>query len=197
MSQATAEDVSEPPASSQSLTVATPESARQRRKIAALEEKLQLLESGHAVKQRETNYYMSKGRAIRRVVTLFDNIEDLISENDRRCELEGEDEDMTLDQDRLQLGYIALNQALPWLHSKASGMEYEECAYMLKKLRQGADSARGDDTSKLKSLVADWINRDLKPDFPVDPEDKHCRGFVSDVCGRLLCPTELDWNSPV
>ncbi|KAG2737591.1 hypothetical protein P692DRAFT_201732954, partial [Suillus brevipes Sb2] len=64
-------------------------------------------------------------------------------------------------------------------------------------LRQGADSARGDDTSKLKSLVADWINRDLKPAFPVDPEDKYCRGFVSDVCGRLLCPTELDWNSPV
>ncbi|KAG0708111.1 hypothetical protein DFH29DRAFT_795479, partial [Suillus ampliporus] len=58
------------------------------------------------------------------------------------------------------------------------------------------DSARGDDTSKLKSLAADWINRELKPDCPVDSEDKHCRGFVSDVCGRLLCPTELDWNSP-
>jgi hypothetical protein len=40
---------------------------------------------------------MSKGRAIRRVVTLFDNIEDLICENDRRCELEGDDEDMTLE----------------------------------------------------------------------------------------------------
>ncbi|KAG1758878.1 hypothetical protein EDD22DRAFT_783326 [Suillus occidentalis] len=213
MSQATVEDVSEPLKSSQSLTVATSESARQRRKIAALEEKLQLLEEGHAVKQRETNYYMSKGRAIRRVVTLFDNIEDLICENDRRCELEGEDEDRTVSsksfspvlrycsslvryhsQDRLRVGYITLNQALPWLHSKASNMEYEDYSQMLKK---GADSARGDDISKLKSLVADWINRDSKPAFPVDPEDKHCRGFVSDVCGRLLCPTELDWNSPV
>ncbi|KAG1761881.1 hypothetical protein EV702DRAFT_1166865 [Suillus placidus] len=196
-SQATMEDVSEPLESSQSLTVATSESARQRRKIAALEEKLQLLESGHAVKQWETNYYMSKGRAIQRVVTLFDNIEDLMCENDRRCELEGEDKDRTLDQDHLQVGYITLNQALPWLHSKTQDMEYEDYSHMLKKLRQGADSAQGDDTSKLKSLVADWINHDLKPDFPVDPEDKHCCGFVSDVCGRLLCPTELDWNSPV
>jgi hypothetical protein len=62
MSQAV-EDVSQSressqtPASSQSLAVATSESARQRRKIAALEEKLQVLESGHAVKVRyERNY---------------------------------------------------------------------------------------------------------------------------------------------
>jgi hypothetical protein len=44
---------------------------------------------------RETDYYMSKGRAIRRIVTLFDAIEDLICENDRRCELDDEDEDVT------------------------------------------------------------------------------------------------------
>jgi hypothetical protein len=64
------------------------------------------------------------------------------------------------------------------------------------KLRQGADGARGDDTSKLKSLVADWINREWKPAVQVDPEDKHCRGFLNDVCGKLLCPTKLDWNNP-
>ncbi|KAG2135973.1 hypothetical protein DEU56DRAFT_737359 [Suillus clintonianus] len=193
------EDDFELPESSQSLAVATSESARQKRKIAALEEKLQVLESGHAAKQRETNYYMSQGRALRRIVTLFDNIEDLIRENDRRCDLDGEDENMTVDQDRLQTGYIALNHALPWFHSKASELDMEnvEFSYMLKKLRQGADSARGDDTSKLKSLVADWINRELKPDPLVDPDDKHCRGFVNDACGRLLCPTELDWNSPI
>jgi hypothetical protein len=63
-------------------------------------------------------------------------------------------------------------------------------------MRQGADSARGDDTSKLKGLVSEWVNRELKPDPQVDREDKHCRGFVSDACGRLLCPTEMDWNNP-
>lgn len=97
----------------ESLAVATSESARHRRKIAALEEKIQVLESGHVIKQRyerhlhqfsslifrvvrETNYYMSQGRAIRRLVTLYDNIEDLIFENDRRCELD-DNEDMTLE----------------------------------------------------------------------------------------------------
>ncbi|KAG1848591.1 hypothetical protein C8R48DRAFT_614812 [Suillus tomentosus] len=194
MSQAAVEDASQPPEAS--LAVATSETARQRRKIAALEEKLQVLESGHAVKQREINYYMSKGRAIRRIVTLFDNIEDLIGENDRRCDLDGEDENVTLDQERLQTGFISLTHALPWLHSRASDLEYDEYSHMLKKLRQGADSGRGDDTSKLKSLVADWVNREFKPNPPVNPDDKYCRGFVNDSCGRLLCPTELDWNNP-
>ncbi|KIK34860.1 hypothetical protein CY34DRAFT_62996, partial [Suillus luteus UH-Slu-Lm8-n1] len=64
-------------------------------------------------------------------------------------------------------------------------------------LRQGADSARGDDTSKLKGLVSEWVNREFKPDPPVDPDDKHSRGFTNDACGRLLCPAELDWNDPV
>ncbi|KAG2159497.1 uncharacterized protein EDB93DRAFT_1245293 [Suillus bovinus] len=63
--------------------------------------------------------------------------------------------------------------------------------------RQGADGAQGDDTSKLKPLVPDWVNCEWKPDPPVDPEDKHCRGFTNNACGRLLCPTELDWNNPI
>jgi hypothetical protein len=46
---------------------------------------------------REINYYMSKGRAIRRIVTLFENIEDLICENDRRCDLDGENESTTVE----------------------------------------------------------------------------------------------------
>ncbi|KAG1754676.1 hypothetical protein EDD22DRAFT_784590 [Suillus occidentalis] len=175
-----------------STTVTTPESARQRRKIAALEEKLQVLEVGHAVKQREINYYMSQGRAIRRTVTLYDSVEDLICENDRRSE--AEDDDVTIDQDRLQLGYVTLNGFLPWLHQQVSNLEYEDYLQMLKK---GADGARGDDTAKLKSLIPDWVNRDLKPNPPVDREDKHGRGFMHDACGRLLCPTELDWQNPI
>ncbi|KAG1839719.1 hypothetical protein C8R48DRAFT_621539, partial [Suillus tomentosus] len=47
----------------------------------------------------------------------------------------------------------------------------------------------------LKNLVAEWVNRDFKPTHPVDPDDKHSRGFTHDVCGKLLCPAELDWNN--
>jgi hypothetical protein len=39
----------------------------------------------------QTNWFASKGRAIRRVVTLFDSIEDLVAENDRRYEIDDED----------------------------------------------------------------------------------------------------------
>ncbi|KAG1717802.1 hypothetical protein EDD22DRAFT_964401 [Suillus occidentalis] len=177
------------------MAVRTSESAHQRRKIAALEEKLQAFEAGHATKQREANHFMSQGRAIRRIVTLYDSIEDLVSENDRRCETDNED--VTIDQDCLQMGYIALSNCISWLNDSASDLEHEDYLQMLKKLRQGADSARGDDTSKLKNLVPDWINREFMPNPPVDREDKNCRGFVHDACGRLLCPTELDWQNPV
>ncbi|KAG1846285.1 hypothetical protein F4604DRAFT_1595092, partial [Suillus subluteus] len=49
----------------------------------------------------------------------------------------------------------------------------------------------------LKALVAEWVNREFKPDSPVNSDNKHTRGFSNDVCGRLLCPIELDWNNPV
>jgi hypothetical protein len=169
--------------------------ARQRRRIAQLEEKLVALESGRAVKERQSNYYVAQGRAIRRVVILFDSIEDLVAENDRRYDAE-EDVETTIDEDRLQVGYIMFTHTLRWFHKKATELEYEEYAQMLKMLRQGADAARGDDTSKLKALVSEWVNREFKPDPLVDPDDKHSRGFSNDACGRLLCPSELDWNNP-
>ncbi|KAG1742072.1 hypothetical protein EDD22DRAFT_958974 [Suillus occidentalis] len=172
---------SQPASASSSTTVPTSDNARHRRKIADLEEKLQVLESGQAVKKREIDYIMSQGQAIRRIVTLFDSIEDLIGENDRRCDREDDDHDMTIDQDHLQTGYIVLNNVLPWFHQKASNMEHDDYTHMLK---------------KLKSLVPDWVNRELKPNPPVDPEDKFCCGFTNNACGKLLCPTELDWNDP-
>ncbi|KAG2133134.1 hypothetical protein BD769DRAFT_1665908 [Suillus cothurnatus] len=198
MSQSgTLDDVPQPQGSSQSIAVATSECGRQRQKITELEEKLQVLESGQAAKQRETNYYVSKGRAIRCIVTLYDAVEDLIAKNDRRCNDHKSDEDVTVKQEHLQYAYIALNNALPWFHQRTSELQYNKYVEMLKKLRQGADSSWGDDTSKLKSLVTDWVNHELKPNPPIDPDDKNCHGFINDACGRLLCPTKLDWNNSI
>ncbi|KAG2337757.1 hypothetical protein BDR05DRAFT_1004778 [Suillus weaverae] len=131
----------------------TAREARQCRKIVQLEQKLETLESGRAAKERQTNQYVAQGRALRCVVALYDNVEDLIMENDRRYEEEGS----TQDQDRLQLGYVALNVTFPWFQKKAEAMEYDDFSHMLKTLRQGADMARGDDTAKLKALVASWV----------------------------------------
>ncbi|KAG1733769.1 hypothetical protein EDD22DRAFT_960178 [Suillus occidentalis] len=169
--------------------------ARQRRKIAQLEEKLATLESGRAAKERQTNYYVAQGRAIRRVVTLFDSLEDLVAENDRRYEFEEDAETTAEYQDFSWIGYMTFTKTMRWFHQKATEADYKEYADMLKMLRQGADAARGDDTSKLKPLVSEWVNREFKPDPPVDPDDKYSRGFINDACGRLLCPSELDWNN--
>ncbi|KAG1774801.1 hypothetical protein EV702DRAFT_973985 [Suillus placidus] len=144
---------------------------------------------------RQTNYYVAQGRAVRRVIALFDNIEDLVMENDRRSEFD-KDADYTFDQDRLQVGYITLTNTLRWFHKRGSELEYDEYSQMLKMLQQGADGTRGDDTSKLKALISEWVNREFKPDPPVNPDDKHSRGFTNDACGRLLCLAKLDWNNP-
>ncbi|KAG1739742.1 hypothetical protein EDB19DRAFT_1908761 [Suillus lakei] len=169
--------------------------AQQRRRIAQLEEKLESLEAGRAVKERQTNYYIAQGRAVRRVVALFDSVKDLVTENDRRYNID-ENAEATLNQDRLQVGYVIFAQTLQWFHKKAVEMEYDDYAQMLKMLWQGADSARGDDTSKLKGLISGWVNREFKPNPPVDTDDKNLCGFTNDACSRLLCPAELDWNNP-
>ncbi|KAG1820938.1 uncharacterized protein BJ212DRAFT_1265505, partial [Suillus subaureus] len=54
-----------------------------------------------------------------------------------------------------------------------------------------------DNTSKLKGLIPDWVNREFKPNPPVNHRDRHCCEFINDTCGKLLCPTGMDWSNPV
>ncbi|KAG2120176.1 hypothetical protein BD769DRAFT_1390380 [Suillus cothurnatus] len=103
--------------------------AQQRQGIAQLEELLESLESGHAAKEKQTDYFMAHGRVVRCVVMLFNNVEDLINKNNRRYECS--DEDHTLDQDRLQIGYTTLVNTLLWFHKKGSEMEYDDFGRVL------------------------------------------------------------------
>ncbi|KAG2085071.1 hypothetical protein BD769DRAFT_1374554, partial [Suillus cothurnatus] len=139
---------------------------------------------------RKTTYFIAQGRAICRVVVLYTSLEDLIAKNDRRYE---DLESGTTEQDRLQRGYIALTQTLPWLHEKLSEFDIDDSEDMLKKLKKGADAARGDDTSTLKDLVAAWINQDFRPSSLLKSNEKQLCGFAHDICGMLLCPAEWDW----
>ncbi|KAG2099248.1 uncharacterized protein F5147DRAFT_777367 [Suillus discolor] len=115
--------------------VPTSTEARAKRRIAALEEELQTMRQERGMKQRKTTYYVAQGRGARHMSVLYTNLEDLITENDRRYEeaildnLEGS----TLEQNRLQRGYLALAQALPWFHSKLSELDADDCEDMLKK----------------------------------------------------------------
>ncbi|KAG1775758.1 hypothetical protein EV702DRAFT_972623 [Suillus placidus] len=178
-----------------SLSLPTSPHARAKRRITALMDEVEILKQDKATKQRKTTYYVSQGRAIRCVVVLYTPAEDLIAENDRCCEYR--DGDTTIDQDRLQRGYVELTKALPWVHEKLASLEYEESEEMLRKLKRGADTAHGDDTGTLKELVASWVNNDCRPTPLIRIGDKHHHGFVSDACGKLLCPAEWRWDDPV
>ncbi|KAG2122858.1 hypothetical protein BD769DRAFT_1670492 [Suillus cothurnatus] len=178
-----------------SQPIPTSTKARAKRRIAALEEELETLRQERGTKQRKTTYYVAQGRAIRRMVVLYTSLEDLVNENDRRYEsMRLTDAPSTPEQDNLQSGYLELARTLPWLHAKLGQLNHEECEDMLKKLKKGADAARGDDTSSLKDLVAGWVNQEFRPSPLIRSDDKHSRGFASDVCGKLLCPAEWDWD---
>ncbi|KAG2122198.1 hypothetical protein BD769DRAFT_1671054 [Suillus cothurnatus] len=177
-----------------SQAIPTSSSARAKRCIAALEEELEMMRQERGGKQRKPIYYVAQGRAIRRMVCLYTSLEDLIAENDRRYEHRSEDVVSTLEQDRMQWGYIELTRTLPWLHEKLGEFEHEESEEMLRKLKKGADAACGDDTSSLKELVSTWVNEEFRPSPLIKPNDKQLRGFTSDVCRKLLCPAEWDWN---
>lgn len=61
-------------------------------------------------------------------------------------------------------------------------------------LQEGANSARNDDNSRIKQEVANWLNDAYNPTDRLSPKTRINRGFQHDVCGKLLCPLEVDWD---
>jgi hypothetical protein len=65
-------------------------------------------------------------------------------------------------------------------------------------LQIGANDARSDDTGRLKSAIAEWLNS--RPDFGSNPrlsaKGKDECGISHDITGFLLCPIDFDWNDP-
>jgi hypothetical protein len=69
------------------------------------------------------------------------------------------------------------------------------------KLQSGANDARSDDTGRLKTAVAEWLNTrehegTQMPKY-LSPKQKDERGICNDVTGRLLCPISYEWDDPV
>ena len=65
-------------------------------------------------------------------------------------------------------------------------------------LLNGANSARSDDLSRVKSGIASLLNN--RASGPVDPPldlyTRDGRGLQNDLTGRLLCPIQYDWDNP-
>ncbi|KAG2739853.1 hypothetical protein P692DRAFT_20881566 [Suillus brevipes Sb2] len=125
----------------------------------------------------------SKARAKRRIAALEEELETM------RQERGGKQRKTTL--------YVAQGRAirrLVVLYHSLEDLVAVKRRDISQPLKRGADAARGDDTSTLKELVAAWVNQEFRPTPLIKLHDKHSRGFVSDICGGLLCPAEWDWS---
>ncbi|KAG1847224.1 hypothetical protein F4604DRAFT_1688142 [Suillus subluteus] len=116
-----------------------------KQRIAALEQELEVLKASNKRVKLQTDSNVHKGRVIRRLVSLFDGLKDLIAENDRREELldslDSPDQPVyTQDADRIINSFNELLHCLPWLKKKLSS-DIDELDSVLKDLRKGADSA--------------------------------------------------------
>ena len=63
-------------------------------------------------------------------------------------------------------------------------------------LLDGANDARSDDLSRVKSGIASLLNN--RTNLPVHPsldlDVRDGRGLQNDFTGRLLCPIKYDWD---
>ncbi|KAG1869872.1 hypothetical protein C8R48DRAFT_671095 [Suillus tomentosus] len=127
-----------PPAASPIVVAPTSasENAGQKRKIADLEENLT---SGHTLK--------------RQMITLLDNIEDLVGKNG--CDKDDDDVHVTLvfSQDRLRIGYVALKTS-----SDSDSMEHDNHLHMSKRVVGGLSSC-GLAARRCMSLSRRWALR--------------------------------------
>ncbi|KIJ64997.1 hypothetical protein HYDPIDRAFT_110896 [Hydnomerulius pinastri MD-312] len=174
--------------------------ARAKRRIASLEGELAALRETSKKQNRRSDTITHRGRAIRRIVSLFTDVEDLVAEYDRRsdfaAEHPGEDPatHCTEEQDQLYSSFEELLIYLPWMKRKILKCDPDGLDAIYKQLRKGADSARGDDTANLKGAVVTWIGELFHPiSPPLSPTTKEDRGFVHDATGKLICPAEYNW----
>lgn len=176
-----------------------------KRRISCLEEENRGLRDAQAsVPKKHHNFYLSAGRAIRRIVTLNDRVEDLVSEADRRSCMEqvnSDDDDPTdhsEEEDRLYRSYQELLRWIPSLKSDlAAESEDYEVRLIMKNLNKGADGARGDDAAGLKIAVVEWLMSGRPtPEPALEPRHKTGRGFYHDATARLICPVDYDWSNP-
>ncbi|KAF8130988.1 hypothetical protein EV363DRAFT_1331056 [Boletus edulis] len=98
------------------------------------------------------------------------------------------------EKDRIFKCYEHLIVALPefgeWLTNPGNAGRLDN---VIKQLTDGADSARADDASVLKTTIVNWLTE--VPNPRLSPYDKSGRGFHNDSTGSLLCPAEYDWEN--
>ncbi|KAJ7934816.1 hypothetical protein B0H13DRAFT_2305276 [Mycena leptocephala] len=172
--------------------------ARLKRRIAELEG--QLASTNKVARPTVEKSYKTMGRAICKVVSLFDPIQALVGEYDRRQELEDKREEEgddtpvshTLEQNRLYRGFQELQRYVPAIKQALVSFDPTELDAMYSKLQKGATGAHGDDVSSVRAAMAGFVGKGAKD--PLVPSSRANRGLESAVTGPLLFPVDYDYN---
>ncbi|KAI5982080.1 hypothetical protein EDD15DRAFT_2378493 [Pisolithus albus] len=169
---------------SQSNDADSTATAAWKRRISQLEEEVETLQG---CRQR-------KSWALHQETRVSDcSVEDLVGESDRRMCLDDSEDQPTKEQDRLFKAYNKLLDHQPSLRKVFEFGDPCKLVNIFKELNKGADSARGDDATSLKSAVVHWLTS-AEPEEPLlRPDEKDGRGFDHDQTGHLLCPVDYNW----
>ncbi|KAJ7927900.1 hypothetical protein B0H13DRAFT_2312076 [Mycena leptocephala] len=172
--------------------------ARLKRRIAELE--AQVASTSTVAKPTVEKSYKTMGRAIPKVVSLFDPIQALVGEYDRRQELEDKREEEgddapvehTLEQNRLFRGFQELQRYIPAIKQALVNFHPTELDAMYSKLQTGASGAHGDDVSSVRAAMAGFVGKGAKD--PLIATSRANRGLESEVTGPLLFPVDYDYH---
>ncbi|KAI9568231.1 hypothetical protein HD554DRAFT_2172643 [Boletus coccyginus] len=148
-----------------------------------------------------TKSWRQRSRVIRRLVTLFDNIQDLIDTALVRHQSLGQtDQQYTAWENWLFRTYEVLTARIPcfheWISNPANLRNVTDMHTVVRQLCEGADSARADDTSLLKDRVVFWVAEEDPLQPHLSPPDKVRHGFYHDIMGRLICLVDYNWDNP-
>ncbi|KAJ7173698.1 hypothetical protein C8R46DRAFT_1189872 [Mycena filopes] len=190
---------SSPVRSSSPTSDAAATQARLKRRIAELEAEVAAKE---APSKTSAKTYVTMGRIIRKLISMYDPIEALVAEHDRRQELEerrqDEDDDTplehTAEQDRLHRGFEELVKWIPSIRTALVTMAPDELAEMFAQMAKGATGANGDDVNSVRAAMAGFIGKGAKD--PLVATSRHNRGPEGEVTGPLIFPVDYDYNDP-
>ncbi|KAF9032750.1 hypothetical protein BJ165DRAFT_1568204 [Panaeolus papilionaceus] len=175
-----------------------------KRRIASLEQEAELRKES---KPKKKSTPCTMGRGIRRLVVMFDPLEVLVAEADRRCEEDWDDERSGLSgeeleeriessQDRVYRGYTTLLSVIPSLRSllNDTNADPDDLDNFVAQLQKGANDARSDDVRRIKEELGGWLNHAFSPSLPFSIKSHGDRGLQNDITGRLLCPIQYEWD---
>ncbi|KAF9470887.1 hypothetical protein BDN70DRAFT_901767 [Pholiota conissans] len=180
------------------------EIARLKRRLAASQEEVRELTEGKHKKPPST---VTLGRGIRRLVSLYNSLDDLLQAADDRNNAEDEEDgNIQLTQEAMEkqqeyctmtesrfASFKILLQTLPAVGKAIEDPNVDIDTY-LTQLQKGANDARSDDVRRIKEEVALWLNSEYAPNPPLNVKCRSDRGRQNELTARLLCPIEYDWG---